>query len=252
MAEAAALVEAMGADVCDINMGCPANKVLKGCAGCALMADLPLARAIVAAVRRAIRIPLSVKFRLGLREDTSTHLELGRICQGEGADAVALHARTARQGYTGTADWTEIGRLKAALAIPVLGNGDVRTAEDAVRMLRETGCDGVMIGRAAVANPWLFKQAAAAFAGRAPEEPTLADRRALIRAHFGDVVAREDERMALHKLKTFTGRYTTGLPEGRLLRRQLSELDNTGAVLAAVEGFFAHLDAGPGELAGVA
>jgi nifR3 family TIM-barrel protein len=239
MAAAARAVEAMGADVCDINMGCPANKVLKGCAGAALTSDLPLARKIVAAARAAIRIPLTVKFRLGLRDDRMTYLELGRICQNEGADAVTLHARTAVQQFGGRADWRHIADLKAALSIPVIGNGDVHQPEDAVRLLRETGCDAVMVGRASLTNPWIFRQAAALLAGRAYELPTLAERHRLMRDHFEEVVRREDERGALHKLKTFTGWYTHGIPEGRQLRRQLSELASAQAVLDAIDAFFA-------------
>jgi nifR3 family TIM-barrel protein len=239
MAAAARTVEAMGADVCDINMGCPANKVLKGCAGAALTGDLPLARKIVAAARAAIHIPLTVKFRLGLRDDRMTYLELGRICQNEGADAVTLHARTAVQQFGGRADWRHIADLKAALSIPVIGNGDVHQPEDAVRLLRETGCDAVMVGRASLTNPWIFRQAAALLAGRAYELPTLAERHRLMRDHFEEVVRREDERGALHKLKTFTGWYTHGIPEGRQLRRQLSELATARAVLDAIDAFFA-------------
>ena len=177
MVAAAREVEELAPDLVDINMGCPANQVLKGCAGAALMGDLPLARRIVAAVRRTVSAPLTVKFRLGLDERRESYLELGRICQGEGADAVTMHGRHAKQGYRGVADWSRIARLKEALAIPVLGNGDVRTPEDARRMLAETGCDGVMIGRGATRNPWVFRQAAAVLgAGQALAAPTLAER----------------------------------------------------------------------------
>jgi nifR3 family TIM-barrel protein len=243
MAEAARIVEAIGADVCDINMGCPANKVLKGCAGAALMADLPQARNIIRAVRAAIRTPLTVKFRLGIRDDASTYLELGRICEGEGVQAVTLHARTARQQFTGHADWQHIARLKERLTVPVIGNGDVGSPEDAQRLQAETGCDGVMIGRASLTNPWIFRQAAARLAGRSYSEATLAERFRLIRWHFASVIEREDERTALHKLRKFTGWYTHGLHDGRLLRRQLSELPTAPAVLAAVEAFFAERSA---------
>jgi nifR3 family TIM-barrel protein len=239
MAAAARAVEAMGADLCDINMGCPANKVLKGCAGAALTGDLPLARRIVAAARAAIRIPLTVKFRLGLRDERMTYLELGRICQDEGADAVTLHARTAAQQFAGQADWSHIARLKQALSIPVIGNGDVRQPEDAVRLLRETGCDAVMVGRASLTNPWIFRQAAALLDDRPCEPPTMTERHRLMRDHFEEVVRREDERGALHKLKTFTGWYTHGIPDGRQLRRQLSELASARAVLDAIDAFFA-------------
>ena len=240
MAEAARRVEALGADVCDINMGCPANKVLKGCSGCALMGDLPLAERIVSTVRRAISIPLTVKFRLGLDADRRNYLELGRICEANGAQAVALHARTARQMFSGDAklQWPEIARLKETLAIPVIGNGDVREAADAVAMLRTTGCDGVMIGRAATKNPWIFRQAADLLAGRAPEEATLAARRDLILGHLRLVAEREESKWALHKLRKFTGWYTHGIPHGRELRQRINELADVPSVLDAVEDFF--------------
>ncbi|HSD72874.1 MAG TPA: tRNA-dihydrouridine synthase family protein, partial [Thermoanaerobaculia bacterium] len=184
MAAAAEIVEELGPDVCDINMGCPANKVLKGCAGAALMGDLPLARRIVREVKRRLSIPVTVKFRLGLDGSRKNFLDLGRICQDEGVAAVAMHARTARQMYTGSADRSEIAQLKRALAIPVIGNGDVETAEDVLSMLRDTGCDGVMIGRATMKNPWIFRQAAVRLAGGTPQEATVEERRDLMLWHF--------------------------------------------------------------------
>jgi nifR3 family TIM-barrel protein len=241
MVEAARVVEELGADVCDINMGCPANKVLKGCAGAALMADLGLAERIVAGVRRAIAIPLTVKFRLGLDDRRRSYLELGRICEAHGVAAVALHARSARQMFSGAADWSHIARLKEALSIPVVGNGDISTAEDAVRMLRETGCDAVMIGRAATKNPWIFGQIAARLSGGRLAEPTLAERRDLVLSHFRLVAERENGIYALHKLRKFTGWYTHGLPNGRRLRQSINQLGDVGTFLAAVEEFFAEL-----------
>ena len=239
MAEAARIVEQMGADVCDINMGCPANKVLKGCSGCALMGDEGLVRQIVSAVRRAIQIPLTVKFRTGLREDTQNYLEVGRICQGEGADAVALHPRTARQMYRGKADWTRIARLKEALSITVVGNGDVATAEDGVQMLRETGCDGVMIGRASMKNPWIYRQIGDLLDGRTAYQPTTDDRREVILSHFELLMKQEaDPVFVLHKLRTFTGWYTHGLPGGRHLRLKINALDEPQQFIEAVQQFF--------------
>jgi tRNA-dihydrouridine synthase B len=243
MAEAARVVQALGADVCDVNMGCPANKVLKGCAGAALMADLPRARRIIHAVRSAISTPVTVKFRLGMADGATTYLELGAICEGEGVHAVTLHARSARQQFSGSADWSHIARLKQRLSIPVIGNGDVVSPEDVRRLLAETGCDGVMIGRASLTNPWIFRQSAAALAGKSSPDATLEERHRLITTHFAAVVEREDERSALHKLRKFTGWYTHGLAEGRLLRRQLSELPTAAAVIAAVEAFFAERSA---------
>ena len=160
----------------------------------------------------------------------------------EGADGVVLHARTARQMFRGEAAWEHVARLKEAVSIPVIGNGDVRAPEDAVRMLRETGCDGVMIGRGATRNPWIFRQAAAMLGGGAAAPPTVAERRALVLDHFAAVVAREPAPLAFHKLRTFTGVYSHGLPTGERLRRQIQVLPDAPALIAAVETFFADLE----------
>lgn len=202
------------------------------------MGDLDLAERIVSTVRRAISIPLTVKFRLGMDDERKNYIDLGRLCEANGVAAVAMHARTAHQMFTGQADWSDIARLKDALSIPVIGNGDVRTAEDADRMMGEAGCDGVMIGRGATKNPWVFRQIAAAIAGDSYEEPTLRDRRDLVLDHFRLVAHREPERYALHKLRKFTGWYTHGLPHGRKLRQQINSLPDVEAFIEAVEAFF--------------
>jgi nifR3 family TIM-barrel protein len=241
MREAALVVQELGADVCDINMGCPANKVLKGCAGAALMGDLKLAEQIIRTVRDAITIPLTVKFRLGLDDNRRNYLDLGRICEANGVQAVAMHARTARQMFTGEADWSHLAQLKETLSIPVIGNGDVRMPDDAVRMLAATGCDGVMVGRGATINPWLFRQIAARISGGGFTEPTVADRRDLILGHFRLVAEREPSRFAMHKLRKFTGWYTHGLPNGRRLRQEINQLPDVESFLAAVESFFEEI-----------
>jgi tRNA-dihydrouridine synthase B len=239
MAAAAEIVEELHPDVCDINMGCPANKVLKGCAGAALMGDLPLARRIVREVRSRLTIPLTVKFRLGLDDSRRNFLDLGRICQDEGAAAVALHARTARQMYTGHADRRHIAELKRHLEIPVIGNGDVETPEDVAGMIAETGCDGVMVGRATMKNPWIFRQAAERLAGKVPRPASLVERRDLILEHFREIERTAHEpREALHKLRTMTGWYTHSLPNGRALRVRISELRTPEDFRAAVNEFF--------------
>ncbi len=239
MTEAAEIVQEMKPDICDINMGCPANKVLKGCAGAALMGDLDLAGRMIRSVRSVLdEIPLTVKFRLGLNDKQRNYLDLGRLCQDEGVDAVAMHGRTARQMFRGEANWEEIARLKETLDIPVLGNGDVRTPEDAERMFCQTGCDGVMIGRGATRNPWIFKQIEAHLSGGEVIAPTLADRRDLILGHFRMVADRESSLFALHKLRKFTGWYTHGLPNGKKLRQQIQQLKTVESFLGAVELFF--------------
>jgi tRNA-dihydrouridine synthase B len=246
MAAAADIVEELQPDVCDINMGCPANKVLKGCAGAALMGDLPLARTIIREVRRRLSIPLTVKFRLGLDDSRQNFLELGRICEGEGVAAVALHGRTARQMYTGRADWTRIAELKRAVSIPVVGNGDIERAEDAMAMFSETGCDAVMCGRATMKNPWIFRQIADRLAGVHPREPSLRERRDLMLWHFDAIGENAFEpREALHRLRTMTGWYTHGLPNGRALRVEISELSTPADFRAAVEEFFTSSGSGP-------
>lgn len=238
MAEAARVVESIGAEICDINMGCPANKILKGCAGCALMGDLDLARRIITTVRKAISIPLTVKFRTGIRNGNLNYLELGRICENEGVQAVALHPRTAKEMFRGRSDWSHIRRLKEALSIPVVGNGDVNVPGDAVRMLEETGCDGVMIGRASMKNPWIYRQIRDLLAGREPILPSLDERRELIVDHFRLLTEQEEPKHALHKLRTFTGWYTHGLPGGKQLRARINSLHTADAFLEAIEEFF--------------
>ena len=243
MAAAAEIVEELAPDVCDINMGCPANKVLKGCAGAALMGDLPLARSIVREVKSRLSIPLTVKFRLGLDDSRQNFLDLGRMCEDEGAAAVAMHARTARQMYSGRADRGRIAELKRHVSIPVVGNGDIETPQDVPVMLAETGCDAVMIGRASMKNPWIFRQAADLLAGRVPREASLNERRDLMLSHF-DAIERSafDAREVLHKLRTMMGWYTHGLPNGKALRVRISELATPADFHEAVGDFFARLE----------
>ncbi len=241
MREAALVVEELQPDICDINMGCPANKVLKGCAGAALMGDLKLAERIIAAVRGVLSMPLTVKFRLGLDDCRRNYLELGKVCEANGVAAVAMHARTARQMYNGEADWSHLAKLKESLGIPVIGNGDIREPEDARRMLDATGCDGVMVGRGATRNPWIFRQIAAVLSGGSIGASSLLERRALILDHFRLLAERENPLFALHKLRKFTGWYTHGLPNGRRLRQTISQLHDVSSFLAAVEGFLDEL-----------
>jgi tRNA-dihydrouridine synthase B len=205
------------------------------------MGDLKLAESIVRTVRDAISIPLTVKFRLGLDDCRRNYIELGKICEANGVAAVALHARTARQMFTGEADWSHLARLKEALTIPVIGNGDVREPEDALRMMAETGCDAVMVGRGATRNPWIFRQIACRLAGSQVVEATLADRRDLILDHFRMVAERENNLFALHKLRKFTGWYTHGLPNGRKLRQAINQIPDVPTFLATVESFLGEI-----------
>ena len=166
MADAARIVQASGADIVDINFGCSVKKILKSNSGSALMKDLPLAGRILESVRKAVTIPLTIKIRSGWEPSGRQAIEIVRLAEDCGVDAVAVHPRTATQGFRGTADWSIITAVKKALAIPVIGNGDVTSPDDALRMLTETGCDGVMVGRAAIGNPMIFGQILAASQGR--------------------------------------------------------------------------------------
>jgi tRNA-dihydrouridine synthase B len=165
MADAAAIVEASGADIIDINFGCSVRKILKSGSGSALMKDPDLTARIIRAVRNAVTIPLTIKIRSGWDSSGDQAVATARIAEDNGVNAVAVHPRTAKQGFSGTADWTLIAKIKSLLTIPVIGNGDITLPEHALDMLEQTGCDAVMVGRAAMGNPWIFSQIKALLAG---------------------------------------------------------------------------------------
>jgi nifR3 family TIM-barrel protein len=248
LAEAARIVEDTGFDTVDLNLGCPAKRVVGCNGGSGLLRDLPKIAEIFRAVRKSVTIPFTVKFRMGWNEKQIVCVELARMAEAEGLCAVALHARTREQGYSGQAQWQWIAAIKNAVNIPVIGNGDIRTPEDAAAMVAETGCDAVMIGRAAPANPWIFRQIAQYTATGAYDRPTVDDRYRMIRAYFqmllDEAEATKDlprsDRMGetAGKMKQFATWFTHGVPGGAKLRAAIYHARTGAEVLGQVEQFF--------------
>lgn len=257
LAESARIVEDAGFDCVDLNLGCPAKRVVACNGGSGLLKDLPRIQTIFEQVRSAVAIPFTVKFRMGWNDQHIVCVELARMAESCGLNAVALHARTREDGYTGQARWEWIAAVKDAVTIPVIGNGDIRTPEDAAAMVDRTGCDAVMIGRTAPANPWIFRQIAQYTATGRYEQPTEEDRYRMIRTYFemlvNEVTAEERgagsvlggspnksiERDCVGKMKQFASWFTHGVPGGAGLRRAIFEAKTGAAVLGRVEEFFA-------------
>ncbi|SPE45499.1 tRNA-dihydrouridine synthase [Candidatus Sulfotelmatobacter sp. SbA7] len=237
MADAARIVEGLGFDLVDLNLGCPAKKVVKCNGGSGLLRDLPAIGRIFEAVRGAVTIPFTVKFRAGWNDEEIVCVELAKLAQECGLCAVALHARTREQGYSGQARWDWIAAVKDTVKIPVIGNGDIRTPEDACAMVGQTGCDAVMIGRTAPSNPWIFRQIEQYCASGKYDEPSEADRYQMIRTYFSMLIE-EELPDAVGKMKQFASWFTHGVPGGAGLRKAIYESKSAVEILGRVEEFF--------------
>jgi tRNA-dihydrouridine synthase B len=231
MGEAAALVEEVyRPDFLDINFGCPVKKVVNRNGGSGCLRDLGLVQQIIGAVRGSVQIPVTVKIRSGWSEETRNPVEIALRCQDAGAEVLTLHARTRTQMYSGSANWDEIAAVVQALDIPVVGNGDVWTGEDARRMHDHTRCAGIMIARGSHGAPWLFRQARAALDGLpVPGDPTVDERFRMVREHARLAIAFErNEEKAMIEFRKHLGWYTKGLPNGRVLRQELFAVTRLG------------------------
>lgn len=273
LAEAAQILEQRGATIVDLNMGCPARKITGNDCGSALMKQPDLVARIVRTIKPRLRVPFTVKLRAGWDGKDVSGIELARRCRDEGADAVALHARTRQQGYSGEADWTLIARLKEVLDVPVIGNGDITSPDDAVRMLRETGCDAIMIGRGLIGNPWLLRACDNAIAdylaGRITHESQvpgdemvlledgenhvplkvpyymknvgLDERLSLMLTHTRLMVEVKGERRGVLEMRKHSQHYLKGLRGSKLMRERLMKIENLADIERLVDEYRSYL-----------
>ncbi len=239
VARAAQYVESLGcADILDFNMGCPAPKVVKNHEGSALMKEPRQAFAILSALRKAVRLPVTVKMRLGWDDDSINVLELARLAEQAGMDAIAVHGRTREQFYRGQADWETIAAVKQAVSIPVIANGDVRTCADLARIFAVTGCDGVMIGRAAQGNPWIFRRFREFLqTGVELPEPSLAERGEIILRHLDMLLQFKGDYIGPREMRKHATWYTKGLPHGAELRNLFNQAETREDFIRIVDKF---------------
>jgi tRNA-dihydrouridine synthase B len=218
-------------------LGCPAKKVVKACGGSALLRESKLLEEILKTIRAATSLPFTIKIRAGWSETEIVSVQVGKMAEDIGINAIAFHPRTRVQGFSGHSDWNLIGQLKAALKIPVIGNGDIVTPEDAFRMKRETGCDGVMIGRGALSNPWIFRQIHELEDGLPSTQPDVAAKYQLIKSYF-QLLFEEETPGAIGKMKQFASWFTHAIPYGAALRKSIYESHTESEVMDRIEEFF--------------
>lgn len=244
MRMAAEMAEEVGADILDVNCGCPAPKVVKHGGGSSLLRDHPRLAAILGEIKRAITIPMTVKIRAGYYDNAINAVQTAKLAEDCGAEHIALHGRTREQGYKGRANWDLVRQVKEVVKVPVSGSGDILTVEDAFARWHETGCDGILIGRGAMANPWIFRQIAESSSGNDIFQPTLADKQKLLLDYFDLLRADMPEVPAINRMKQLAGQFTRGLPGGNRFRTVIYHSHTVVEVLERIEEYFETIYSG--------
>ena len=237
MAEAARLVESFGADIVDINFGCSVKKIVKNGAGVALMRAPKAAEALIKAVRNAVRIPLTIKLRTGWNPTGNQAFEISELAEACGVDAIVIHPRTATQGFSGRADWSIIASLKRRVAIPVIGNGDIFSAQDALKMFQETGCDAVMIGRTAIGNPYIFQQILAGIRGEQLPAADVDQHFKIMTRYLRESVKYFGEELACRMMRSRLGWFSKGLRNSSQFRKSIHRISTEAEALQRIEEF---------------
>lgn len=246
MAMGAEMAQEVGADILDVNCGCPAPKVVKNGGGSGLLKDLPRLETILKEIKKAITIPLTLKVRIGYTDSTINVVDVAKMAEQCGVEHIQVHGRTRDQGYKGLANWEYIRQVKEAVSIPVSGNGDITSIEYGMQKWREAGTDGILIGRGAMQNPWIFRQFQDVLAGREPYQPTLEEKKVVLLEFFDMCLEEMPELVALGKMKQLAGQFTKGLVGGAQFRQTLYHSHSATEILDNISIYFGRLDQGLG------